>query len=69
MIEIFYTLALQKAMLNDTILLPIYLWRYDKMTGILAVNAFLHGKKYTELDDLLLAGAKPGVCSCKSKPI
>ena len=28
------------------------------MTGILAVNAFLHGKKYTELDDLLLAGAK-----------
>lgn len=28
------------------------------MTGILAVNAFLHGKKYTELDDLLLSGAK-----------
>ena len=28
------------------------------MTGILAINAFLHSEKYTQQDKLLLAGAK-----------
>lgn len=39
------------------------------MTGILAINAFLHSEKYTQQDKLLLAGAKACGINLKSTPI